>query len=163
MTWFVLCFPTKNTIIAKWWRWLLIWLARLRHVTSIVPEASISGKKSNYIQPYSVGCNILSLPEIPDFGTKVLVETHFFCNWCSLCPICLTMSPIIFHCNSWYITGIWQRSWPHFAHYNFNQPQVTGHINFTFMGMLYFVDGCCVSMSVTIFEYTWTAWDLTQH
>ena len=39
---------------------------------TLVPEAGISGRNDNFIPHNTVGCNYLSLPEIPASGTKVL-------------------------------------------------------------------------------------------
>ena len=46
-------------------------------IRTLVPEASISGMESNCIPQNTVGCNYLSLPEIPASGTKVRIIQVF--------------------------------------------------------------------------------------
>ena len=50
------------------------WIIVMKHASdmwTLVSEAGISAGITNKIPQYSVGCNYLSLPEIPAAGTKV--------------------------------------------------------------------------------------------
>ena len=49
---------------------------------------------SNFILQFTVGCNYLSLPEIPASGAKVLIYTipvadQSCCCYCNVCVLCV--------------------------------------------------------------------------
>ena len=45
---------------------------------TLLPEAGISGRVSNYIPRFIVGCNYLSLPEMPVSGNKFNICCDIF-------------------------------------------------------------------------------------
>ena len=67
--------PVLN-MMTQLWGMVLVSSSYLVHMRTLVPEVGISGRISNCIPQYSVGCNYLSLPEIPASGTKVLIQSN---------------------------------------------------------------------------------------
>ena len=84
------CHHWTNTVFAKWWQNTWKFSPNSNHIpvysyVSVIPAVSVRCIVDMYcigsIQPihspnkrYSVGCNYLSLPEMPASGTKVLIS-----------------------------------------------------------------------------------------